>query len=138
MVLTQIQLEVRQAEMLKQIAAERELSVAELIRRNRYLSGLDPTQSETRGPQGACYPSSRTVSFRCAGLGRKPRPLSAGGIRRMSVFGATSALPPLRDPDDAGQGVFRVRSSPRNAAGERMATPSRCAVGKWRVFPVMR
>jgi hypothetical protein len=47
MVRTQIQLEERQAEMLKQIAAERELSVAELIRRSidTYLASIPPKAS---------------------------------------------------------------------------------------------
>lgn len=47
MVRTQIQLEERQAEMLKQIAAERELSVAELIRRSidTYLASIPPRTS---------------------------------------------------------------------------------------------
>ncbi len=44
MVRTQIQLEERQTEILKQLAAERQLSVAELIRRSidAYLASIPP------------------------------------------------------------------------------------------------
>lgn len=61
MIRTQIQLEERQADVLKRLAAEEEVSVAELIRRsiNSYLAAIPPKASREERKERAIRAAGR-------------------------------------------------------------------------------